>query len=146
MENDYGRFENWWAAAELYCSEHPELDFWDFQVQEFASDIAWRMEGVPFTEKAMNNAFEDWINGGSPYSKRSRDRANTPEEGYDWRGQWDRDESKTRLQMSQFALGNGVPMNLLHDFISYAGAYTNHFFNEDDAKYALKQWKEANGN
>lgn len=74
-----GEFRDWMLVAEDYAQNrfpdwHPEM------IKGFGSDIAWRMEGCSITETSMNEAYEDWESGQTPYGPHV-----VPKEGYDYK-------------------------------------------------------------
>lgn len=94
-------FEDWKQAAADYAAAH--LDLWPFQVQEMASDFAWRMEGSNITEDSVQYAYNDWISGNNPYSVHT-----IILDGYDRKGQWAHDSRVACRKLVDLGVENGM--------------------------------------
>jgi hypothetical protein len=108
LTSEKGNFELWHEAGWQYAKDHPELDMWDFQIKEMASDFAWRMEGMDITPENVEWAYQDWISGQSPYSIHSRATPGRIEDGYDFMEQCRRDKLKATEEFKTYLLESGV--------------------------------------
>lgn len=101
----------WKKAAREYAANHPELDLWPFQIDRMASDIAWRFEGLKITPESVQEAYEDWISGQSPYSPHT-----VPLDGEDLGESIRRYELSQRDKIFEDALSTGMDKRLARKF------------------------------
>ena len=101
----------WKKAARKYAAEHPEIDLWPFQIERMASDIAWRMEGLETSPERMQEAYEDWVSGQSPYSPH-----NVPLDGEDLAESVRRHELAERDEVFADALSTGMDTRMARKF------------------------------
>lgn len=127
-------FEGWWAVAEKYAADHPELGLWEFQVKDMASDWAWRCEGFEITPENIEWAYADWISGNNPYSVHT-----VCLDGYDRDEDWRRKRVIARAKAREWALSKGVDEHEVERFIDttdIGGLY----FTKDNVEDAYCRW------
>lgn len=134
-----GYSKDWVAVARDYVETrfpdwHPQM------VAEFASDIDWRMEGVAITAQAMENAYEDWVTGSSPYSPHC-----VPNDGYDyeiwaWVKQAESRELIERIAREAFS---EEPWNVEKFVNGYMDDLTSSYTYERYVLDAVKRYREG---
>lgn len=126
-------FEDWWAGAEVYAAAnftdwHPEM------VREFASDIAWDMEGAVLTASSMEWASGRWFSGANPYSPHC-----VPNDGYDLNEWHERDRKNSGSELIEFAIAQGMEPRMAERFATDTlGSYS--FISKEDFEKALNEW------
>lgn len=131
-------FEDWIEAGKQYAADHPELEFWPFQVNTMASDWAWRMEGIEITSESIEDAYDDWTNGMSPYSVHSRATPNHERDGYDFHGMYNRKKAKNFRKMVEYAISIGIDRRNIDRF--FTGLRVDITTRECDIDNHLKRW------
>lgn len=134
-----GNSKDWVAVAKDYAQTrfpdwHPQM------VARFASDIDWRMEGVRITEKSMQNAYEDWISGQSPYSPHT-----VPNEGYDYEIWAKSKEAESRELTENIAREefSAEPWNIDRFVAGYMDNLTSSYTYENDIRKAVVKYREG---
>lgn len=122
----------WKKAAHQYAAEHPEIDLWPFQIDRMASDIAWRYEGLKITPETVQEAYEDWISGQSPYSPHT-----VPLDGEDLSESVRRHDIARRNEIFEDALSTGMEKRLARRFADTI--YLQTYYKENIAK-EIAEW------
>lgn len=125
-------FKAWEKAARKYAAKHPEFDMWPFQINRMASDIAWRYEGCEITPDSVQEAYEDWISGQSPYSPHT-----VPLEGEDLAESIRRYELSRRDEIFEDAVSTGMNKRLARKFADTIDVQT--YYDVDIAK-KIDEW------
>lgn len=130
-------FKDWKKAARQYAADHPELDMWEFQVENMASDFAWRMEGVNITPESVEYAYQDWISGNNPYSPHTIG-LRSQEFGYDYWEWVRRKDAIAEEKHRQYGLDHGIDPENLDRYIR--GVHPELYFDKDKAVRATRDW------
>lgn len=136
---EQGNSKDWVAVARDYAETrfpdwHPEM------VNRFASDIDWRMEGIRITEKNMDDAYEDWVSGQSPYSPHT-----VPKDGYDYEI-WNlvnRAESRGKTESIAREVFSAEPWDIDKFVNGYMDNLTSSYTYEDDIRKAAVKYREG---
>lgn len=126
-------FEDWWGAAEAYARKnfsdwHPEM------IREFASDIAWEMEGALLTPSRMEKASEGWFSGANPYSPHT-----VPQDGYDFTEWYERGQNDSAVELVKFGIAQGMDSRMAERFASDTiSSYS--FISSSEFAKALEEW------
>ncbi|MBC9704511.1 MAG: hypothetical protein H9W81_05760 [Enterococcus sp.] len=134
-----GNAEDWVAVATDYAQTHFP-DWHPQMIAEFASDIDWRMEGVAITEKNMEDAYEDWISGKSPYSPHT-----VPLEGYDYEiwAKVNRSKSEELVNRIAHEIFHDEPWNIERFIKGYMDSLTSSYTYEEYVRKAAEQYQRG---
>lgn len=134
---ELGNSKDWVAVARDYAETrfpdwHPQM------IAEFASDIDWRMEGIAISEASMEDAFEDWISGQSPYSPHT-----VYKEGYDYEiwALMQRAESLDKVRKVAMEAFSDEPWDIERFIAGYMDKLTASYTYERDILDAIKKYR-----
>ena len=127
-------FKDWKKAGAKYAKTNFP-DWNDQMVAEFAVDLAWRYEGQAVSPESLEDAYEDWISGQSPYSPHC-----VPLDGYDYSEWGERQLRDEKLALTEFAITRGFESFEAERFASDTLKIISGIYDEETRSRLMEDW------